>query len=232
MSARNLPYLVGAFMLIPLVLWMGLWAFVLPGPNHGTELPLAVALGVVSLPLVAWFYLASLSMLANSIENANAYGEARHPLVRKLVASLPAAALLLGALSLPVLALAGEPLYLTPVPLLVAAAIAWAIPKGEAARLLDQRSANGERVEMLPVITASAKQGFAVAGRLLFRLPVLGPWLREGLAGSNRDKGYFALTLLLGAVLAVMIFGYPALIASALTATLLAFVFITFTILG
>lgn len=232
MPARNLPYLVGAFMLIPLLLWMVLWAFVLPGPKHGTELPLAVALGVVSLPLVAWFYLASLGMLANSIENANAYAAARQPLVRRLVAALPAVALGLGLLSLPALVWAGEPWYLTPVPLLVAAAIAWAIRKGEAARLLDKRSANGERVQMLPVLTAGAKQSAAIAGKLVFRLPLFGPWLREGITGSNRDKAYFALTLLLAAVLAVMIFGYPALIATALTATLLAFVFITFTILG
>ncbi len=232
MSARNLPYLVGAFMLVPLVLWIGLWAFVLPGPKYGTELPLAVALGLVSLPLVTWFYLASLGMVANSIEDANAYEEARHPLVRRMVAVLPGAALSIGLVSLPALLWVGEAWYLTPVPLLVATAIAWAIRKGEAARLLDQRSAKGERVQMLPLLAAIAKGGAQFAGKLLFLLPVIGPWLREGLCGSNRDKGYFALTLLLGAILAVMIFGYPALIVTALTATLLAFVFITFTVLG
>ncbi len=232
MSGRNIPYIVGAFMITPLILWIGLWAFVLPGPKYGTDVPLTMALGLVSLPLVAWFYLASLGMVANSIEGADSHGSASNPLVRRLVAALPAITLLLGVLTVPLLLVTGGAWFLTPIPLAVAVIIAWAIRKGEQARALDARAAMGEHTHMLPGAIAAAKAVARALGRLLFAIPLVGPLLREGLTGSNEDQGFFALTLLLAAILAVFLFGYPALIASALTATLLAFAFITFTIFG
>ncbi|MEO1190747.1 MAG: hypothetical protein AAFY02_03265 [Pseudomonadota bacterium] len=227
MSARHLPFLIGGFMMVPFVLWLALWLFVLPGPKHGTDLPLTLAMGFVSLPLVAWFLLSSLSMLANSVAGRNEFKRARIWWADKVITLLPRAALLLGFASLPYLAFNETAWFKVPIPFLISMAIAWAIRSGERDRAIDMRSAKGRRLR--PVVPA-VKAQFVWLGRVLmglaFKLPILGEMLREGVQGSSRDRGYFFLTLILLAVAAVYFFGYPALITVALGGTLMGFAFI------
>jgi len=64
---RYVPYLIGAFMLLPFVLWAGLY-LAFPGPKPGiTDAPVAVSLVALSLPLVLFHYIAGLGYVANSI---------------------------------------------------------------------------------------------------------------------------------------------------------------------
>ncbi|GAB5471265.1 MAG: hypothetical protein Kilf2KO_42950 [Rhodospirillales bacterium] len=224
MRARHIPFLVGGFMILPLVMWLGLWIFALPGPKHGVDLPLTLAMGLVSLPLVAWFYMATLGMLSNSIAGRSEFHEARSWNAHRFIAALPIGTLVLGLATLPAMIAVGKAWYLVPVPFLISITIAWAIRAGERGRTQDLRVAN-RKARSAPPRLALARPASLLL-RLLYSLPLIGPLLREGIAGSNSDRGFFALTLLLAAITAVFLFGYPALIATALTATLVAFGFI------
>jgi len=231
MQGRHIPYLVGGFMLVPLVLWLGLWAFAFPGPKLGLDAPVTLAMGVVSLPLAAWFYLATLGMFANSVRGTSEFALPQERPVGRLIQLLPATALVLGAGSFVVLAMLGSPLLEAAVPFAIGLAIAWAIRFGERARGDDARVALGgarSRSGALAALRSVAGLGI----RLVYAVPVVGWMAREAAEGGAEDKFYFLLTLVLGAILAVAFFGYPVLIALALSATVLAFVFILMATLG
>ena len=62
-----LPYAIGGFMLLPFVLWAGLY-MLFPGPKPGiTDAPLTAALVAVSVPMVLFHYIAALAYVANSM---------------------------------------------------------------------------------------------------------------------------------------------------------------------
>lgn len=62
-----LPYAIGGFMLLPFVLWAGLF-MLFPGPKPGiTDAPLTAALVAVSAPMVLFHYIAALAYVANSM---------------------------------------------------------------------------------------------------------------------------------------------------------------------
>jgi hypothetical protein len=62
----------------------------------------------------------------------------------------------------------------------------------------------------------------------LFAIPVFGWLLRSAWHGSAREKVFFLVNLLLSWALAIMYFGYPALIVPALAA---AFAYLAFLVL-
>ena len=64
---RHLPYWIGGFMLLPFMLWAGMF-LAFPGDKPGiTDSPLTAALVAVSLPLALFHYIAGLGFVANSM---------------------------------------------------------------------------------------------------------------------------------------------------------------------
>jgi hypothetical protein len=135
-----LPYLLGAFFLIPLGIWSGLWLTGLGGPKPGFEEPLANALFLVSIPLVLWFLVASLGSIANSMSGASEFQPPRFAPARWLVRSLPVTALVLGVAGALYLKLVEGPNPAVVLPLALALLVAFAIRRGEAQRTADARA--------------------------------------------------------------------------------------------
>lgn len=203
-------------MLLPLVYWLVLWAFFLPGPKHGLDLPLTAALLATSLPLVLWFFLANLGFLANSIGGEDEYDQPSLPLVRRIIAILPWAALAIGLISLPLLALSGVPALLVPLPLLSGLAIHYAISRGEAAReseCLRRRQAGG--VSPAPTVSPVA-QGLRRLIGLVYAAPFIGWLIEDAVKGRESAKLFFALNCAVLWLAAIAVFGYPAIIIPAL----------------
>ncbi|WP_422365515.1 hypothetical protein [Pelagibius sp.] len=222
---RHLPYYVGGFMLLPLLIWLVLWSVFFPGPNHGLDVPLTAAMLATSMPLVLWFFLANLGFLANSIGGTNEYEKPSQGLVRGIVALLPSSALIIGLISLPVLFLQGQPTALLGLPLATGVAIFFAIRYGERARG-DDRARSQQRTPaqpaqaIAPLSTSNAPGlghrigGFAL--RLLYAVPLLGWMIEDAVKGRESAKLFFALNCLFALLAAIAFFGYPALIVFAL----------------
>ena len=226
MRGRHVPYLVGGFMLLPFGIWLVAWAVFFPGPKHGFDGPMAVAMLVVSLPLVAWFFLANLGHMANSIAGADAFERPTTGWVRWVVARLPAAALLIGLATIPALIAVGKPSYLIPLPGAVALLVAWAIIRGEAARKADaERSRSGQDEDAQTMSGLVADFGRR-ALRVAYHVPVVGWMVREAVEGSDRDRLFFALNLALAVALAIAFFGLQAVFFLALALVPVAFVLI------
>ncbi len=213
---RYFPYLVAGSMLLPLVYWLVLWAFFLPGPKHGLDLPLTAALLATSMPLVLWFFLANLGFLANSMGGEDEYDRPSLPIVRRIIAILPWAAVIIGLVSLPLLALAGVPALLVPLPLLSGLAIHYAIHRGEAAReseCLRRRQAVGAS----PSPTVSpVGQGLRRLMGLVYAVPLIGWLVEDAVKGRASAKLFFALNAAILWLAAIAVFGYPAIIVPAL----------------
>jgi hypothetical protein len=106
---RHLPYVIGLFMATPLVLWAVLWGFAFPGPKAGFDSAGPLAMLAVSVPLVVYFLLANLGMMANSMAG---HTETERPLgrgARRLARVLPVAAGLGGATAVALVVAAGAP---------------------------------------------------------------------------------------------------------------------------
>ncbi len=209
-------------MLLPLVYWLVLWAFFLPGPKHGLDLPLTAALLATSMPLVLWFFLANLGFLANSMGGEDEYDRPSLPIVRRIIAVLPWAAVTIGLVSLPLLALAEVPALLVPLPLLSGLAIHFAIHRGEAAReseCLRRRQAVGAppAPEVSPASEVSPlDQGLRRLVGLVYAIPLLGWLIEDAVKGRASAKLFFALNIAILWLAAIAIFGYPAIIVPAL----------------
>ena len=218
---RHLPYVVGGFMLLPLVIWTVLRLTLFSGPSHGLDVPLAVALLATSMPLVAWFFLANLGFLANSIGGADAFDRPRARWVRTIVAALPWAALSAGLLGLPFLVLQGEASALMALPLLSGLVIFLAIRRGEQARA-------GERGGRWRTATETASKSSAPADRtalqrvaafgleLVYKVPVIGWLIADAVKGRESAKLFFAFNCAVAWLAAIALFGYPAIILPAL----------------
>ena len=213
---RYLPYAVGGFMLLPLALWLVLWAFFLPGPKYGLELPLTAALLATSLPLVLWFFLANLGFLANSIAGEDEFDRPSLPVVRRIVAALPWAALTLGVVSPPILALAGEPPLLLPLPLLSGLVIFYAIRRGEAARSSDRLRDKVSAGTPSALAPSFLSQGLRRLPGLVYAVPLLGWLIEDAVKGRESAKLFLALNCAILWFAAIAVFGYPAIIVPAL----------------
>lgn len=218
MLARHVPYAVGVFMLIPLALWLFLWLVAFPGPKQGLGGPLSVALGLVSLPLVSWFYISTLGMLSNSIERRNPFERPRHYGLGYLIASLPWIALAVGAGAAPYLVVAYDLSWpLAALPFGLSVVIAVAIVAGERTRPRDHET-TARAASLDPSRRRALRQIGRLALAVVYAVPVVGRLLREAVEGGDHGWAYFALNLVLASIVAVILFGYPALITIALVA--------------
>ena len=225
MRATHVPYIVGGFMLLPYAFWLIIWALAIPGPKHGFDAPMAMAMFAVSVPLVAWFFLSNLGFLSNSIAGANAFERPASGWVRWVLKMLPAAALMIGCASVPYLLFAGEPPALVALPLVMALAIAWAIRRGEAARERESRPPEPAVREQAGTHARMLGLGRVAMGAVCL-LPVLGWALREAIRGSDEDRKFFVLNLSLVALLVLLAFGIQGVFVMALVLTPIALLLI------
>lgn len=226
---RYLPYAVGGFMLLPLIVWLVLWSVFFPGPKHGLDVPLTAALLATSMPLVLWFFLANLGFLANSIGGTSEYDKPSQPLARHLVAALPWMALAIGLLSLPYLYAQGAVSGLTVLPLLSGLAIFYAIRTGEQARAADKGRAL-ERTKDASQEAARESAGPSALQRamgwvmkLVYTIPLLGWLIEDAVKGRESARLFFALNCAFAWLAAIAVFGYPAIILPALALVPLVF---------
>ena len=226
MRARHIPYVVGGFMLLPYAFWLIAWAVFLPGPKHGFDGPIATAMLAVSVPLVAWFFLANLGFVSNSIDGGDVFERPVTRWVRWLLAKLPLAALLIGAACVPLLLAFGKPPAWIVLPVAMALLVAWAIRRGEAAREHEVRGGSGTAaVATLRPGAALAWLGRAAIGGL-YRVPVLGWMLREVVEGSDEDATYFSINLALFLLVIVLLFGFQVMFVVALASVPFVFLLI------
>ncbi|XBQ17538.1 MAG: hypothetical protein ABL308_06555 [Oceanicaulis sp.] len=206
---RFIPYAVGGFMLLPFVLWAGLYA-AFPGPKPGFfDSPTAFGLVAVSIPLVVFHYIAGLAYVANSM--AGHAGEAL-PVWRPARAVQRAMAPLTVVLSIAAFVLvsqAGEGL-----------AAASAVAGAGLVMALIMAGARRERsIDALLVHPAGlARRSAGLIGRLVMATPVLGWMLDEVRRDPHRGGPLFALNLLLLTVLMVALFGFAVLVIPAMLA--------------
>lgn len=218
---RYLPYWIGGFMLLPFVLWAGMF-LAFPGDKPGiTDSPLTAALVAVSLPLALFHYIAGLGFVANSMS-----GQAGEVLpvwapARWLQRAMAPLTVALSVLAVVFLQQAGEG-WLTALAVglggLVMAGVMVAARRPTRSAVLHVRP--GEWLD-------AAAMTF---GRALLYVPILGGLLRE--AGRDPHRGVPMLLLNLGLLLGVLValFGFTVLVIPALLA--LPFVFYVLLVLA
>ncbi|MGJ3232517.1 MAG: hypothetical protein ACFE0P_12025 [Oceanicaulis sp.] len=206
---RYIPYAVGGFMLLPFVLWAGLFA-VFPGTKPGFfDSPTAFTLVAVSIPLVLFHYIAGLGYVANSM--AGQAGEALpvwRParMVQRAMAPLTA---VLSVAAFAYVSWAGEGL---------AAAFA-VFAAGIAMSLIMAGARRARRIDALLVHPASlARRAAGLAGRAILATPVIGHMLREVGRDPHRAGPLFVLNLVLALAVAVKLFGFVVLVIPAMLA--------------
>jgi hypothetical protein len=133
MPLHVIPWIAGAFMLTPFAVWGVLAFLVFPGAWNGFDKVVGVSALLASLPLVAWFYIRGIASFANAMAGRHADGGLVHRLPRLIVAALPAAAPVLGALGAAAVLWDGQAAWTAAVPLAVGALVAAAIVAGERA---------------------------------------------------------------------------------------------------
>ncbi len=226
MHGRHIPYIVGGFMLLPYGFSLILWAFFLPGPKHGFDQAMSVAMFAASLPLVCWFFLANLGFISNSIAGENPFQRPASRWVRWVLARLPGLAVLIGIACVPYLLAHDEPPLLIPLPVLVALLVAWAIHRGEAARQEEVGDSAGTAASKVSPLGRGLLELWQVVLQAVFLVPGIGWMLREAVQGRDEDRTFFSLNLVLLAVLAVFVFGFQALFFLALACVPIAFLLI------
>jgi len=206
---RFIPYAAGAFMLLPFVIWAGLF-IVFPGTKPGFfDSPTAFALVAVSMPLVMFHYIAGLGFVANSM--AGRAGEDL-PVWRPARALQRAMAPLTAVLA----AVAFAWVYTTGEGLAAAAAVAGA---GIAMALIMAGARRARSIDALLVHPASlARRSAGLAGRAVLAVPGLGHMLREVIADPHRGGPLFVLNLVLALAVLVTVFGVAVLVIPAMLA--------------
>lgn len=206
---RFIPYAVGGFMLLPFLLWAGLYA-AFPGPKPGfLDSPTAFGLVAVSIPLVIFHYIAGLGFVANSM--AGQAGEAL-PVWRPARAVQRAMAPLTVVFSVAGFAgvlYAGEGL----------AAAGAVFGAGIAMALIMAGARRARSIDALLVHPASlAQDGARLVGRLVLATPLLGHMLREVRRDPHRAGPLFVLNLVLALAVLVKLFGFAVLVVPAMLA--------------
>ena len=204
---RFIPYAVGGFMLLPFVLWAGLFTL-FPGPKPGFfDSPTAFALVAVSIPLVLFHYIAGLAFVANSM--AGQAGEAL-PAWRPARALQRAMAPLTAGLSV-----AGFGFVLHAGEGLAAASAVFAA--GIAMALIMAGARRARSVDAVLVHPARlARRSAGLAGQAILMTPVLGQMLREVGRDPHRAGPLFALNVVLALAVLVKLFGFVVLVIPAM----------------
>jgi hypothetical protein len=130
-------------MLIPYLVWAGLWLFAFPGIKNGFDREVAIALFATSGPLVAWFFLSALGFIANSMAGVSEFDRPAAGLAWRIIALLPGLAIAIAAASALYLGIDGHPWYSILAPVAAGAVIAAAIVAGERARRHEHAQAPG-----------------------------------------------------------------------------------------
>jgi len=206
---RFIPYALGGFMLLPFVLWAGLFT-VFPGPKPGFfDSPTAFALVAVSIPLVMFHYIAGLAFVANSM--AGQAGEAL-PVWRPARAVQRAMAPLTA-----MLAAAGFVwVYSVGEGLAAAAAVAGA---GIAMALIMAGARRARSIDALLVHPASlARRAAGLVGRAALATPVFGHMLREVARDPHAAGPLFRPHIALFMAVMVALFGFAVLVIPAMLA--------------
>ena len=133
MPLHIIPWLIGAFMLTPFVIWLAMALFVFPGAWNGFDKVVGTSALIASVPLVAWFYIRGIASFANSMAGKHADGHVVHRLPRLILAGLPALTGVLAVLAAVYVAGTSAPFWTVAVPLVVGALVAVAIVGGERA---------------------------------------------------------------------------------------------------
>ncbi|MEO1200824.1 MAG: hypothetical protein AAFX39_16650 [Pseudomonadota bacterium] len=216
---RYLPYAVGAFMLAPFALWIVLWMFVFPGPKHGLDVPISVALFAPSIPLVAWFFLSNLALVSDSMGHGDGRDDRSRLALARFIEALPSIAIGFGFAGAAWLAYHGETIAFVLVPLVMGLVIGIAIHLGGL-----------ERDPLAPAprdVTGSLRSGaLRLGARLLalcYHIPLVGWLLRDALHGRPSARGFFFANLAMVWLIALTFIGYPLVIVTALVGVVLAF---------
>lgn len=225
MGARHIPYAVGLFMLFPLAFWLVMSGLFIPGTGMVIDSAVTFAMLAISMPLVAWFYIANLSFLSNNIAGNCEYDPPRNRIAQLLIASLPWISMVAGVVGIGVLRYLGEPWPMALLPFALSAMIGIVILRGEFLRSGDNAH---KRPGAASVMRAVSTPAWRVAlGRVLLRVichvPVLGWMVRDAVYGRDSARSFFAVNLILITGLAVWFFGYPALIVIALAGVVFCF---------
>jgi hypothetical protein len=226
---RALPYAIGAFLSVPLVIWLVLALTILGGPQFQGEDPLSNALFAVTIPLVLWFMLSSLGSLANAMAGADQFAAPRWAPVRWTLRALPAASVVLGVAASIYLVVTGAALWAVPIPFVVAAGVGFAIHRGEAVRPDAAGVVEPARQLRDHVVPALAEAG-QVARHILYATPLLGWIARDAARGGASSRRYLALNLAAVWLVAVWFGGLPVVIWTALLAAPLVFALLIFLI--
>ncbi|MEM8878003.1 MAG: hypothetical protein AAGD23_09025 [Pseudomonadota bacterium] len=225
MGARHIPYAIGLFMLFPLVFWLVMSGLFIPGTGMVIDSAITFAMLAVSVPLVAWFYIANLSFLSNNIAGNCEYDPPRNQIAHLLISSLPWIAMAVGLVSIGVLRYLGEPWPMMFLPFALSAMIGIVILRGEFQRSGDNAHKRPEVTvasDPAPMPAWRANLGQIVL-RAIYHVPVLGWMLRDAVHGRDSARSFFAINLILILALAIWLFGYPALIGIALVGAVFCF---------
>ena len=225
-----LPYIVGAFMITPLVVWFGLWLFAFPGTKSGFDVPLMASLLAVSIPLVLTFFIANLAFISNSMARRDEFGLPAWRPARLMLRAQPVLAGLTGVATAAYLLLIGEPAGVAAIPLGLSLVIAYAchrtIRQGGTGRPQagDDAPADGLAAPR-PARHPSWRHGAAKVGLwLVYAIPVLGWLLRDAVRGDASARAFFAFNLATVWAIAAGLVGIELVFVTALILTPVVFV--------
>ena len=204
---RYIPYAAGAFMLLPFVLWAGMF-LAFPGPKPGiTDAPLTAALVAVSIPLVLFHYIAGLAYVANSMAGHDGVDLPVWRPARVVQRAMAPLTVVLSIAAFVWLRDAGEGL---------AAAIAVA---GAGLFMAAVMAVARRPRRSAALMAAPGRLGRLAAeglGRMVLRLPLIGALLREVARDPHRAAPIIAANTVLLLALLVAFFGVTALVVPAM----------------
>jgi len=212
---RHIPYAVGLFMATPLIVWALLWGFAFPGPKSGFDSPGAVALLVVSVPLVVYFLIVNLGMLANSMSGHAVVERPVGRIAGRLVRWLPATTLAAGAASAGMIAATGGATVEAAAVAVVAVAVAAVLHRAVRRRFSGTVEGRVRDVPRAAAAAAAATSGPAGT--------IASPAASPAAVQKDGPLPCLLVNAVLLVALAVLQFGLPALLVAALLAVPMVF---------